>query len=54
MAMLVVEVVVCNVSCSPLDQNIQLDRNIQLDISEIFGFYPDLFLQKSGGVFTFK
>ena len=48
MAMLVVEVVVCNVSCSPLD------RNIQLDISEIFGFYPDLFLQKSEGVFTFK
>ena len=34
-------------------QKMQLGWNIQPDISEIFGFYPDLFLQKSGGVFTF-
>ena len=32
-------------------QKMQLDQNMQLDISEILGFYPDLFLQKSGGVF---
>ena len=34
-------------------QKMQLGWNIQPDISEIFGFYPDLFLQKSGGYSLF-